>query len=380
MWRSGIDQHKQFCVITTYGPEGPRVKQARVESTALALAQYFAEFPGPHKAVVASTGGWYWLADTLAGLGVELVLAHATRVKAIAAAKVKTDQVDSDTLALLLRADLIPMAHRIAPAQRGPRDLMRTRLRLVEKRVSAPNSIDRLLEKFNLTSVTELDACYQVQASCHSAQMALLEQQITTRERALYPHLIPNANVQRLLWIPGLGKVNALTIYTEIDGICRFASARQFCSYCRLVPGADNSAGRTRHRSGSKAGNRYLKLAFSHVGIRAVQYHPEIRAFFEAKARKKPLRIARTLVALELARIVYHVLARHEDFNEQFKGRSLSHRKHAQWPRRASPAASLIPPRGHALDWEPGVGPTMYLGPPRSEVTARPQRCRAASP
>jgi hypothetical protein len=27
---------------------------------------------------------------------VELVLAHATRVKAIAAAKVKTDQVDSD--------------------------------------------------------------------------------------------------------------------------------------------------------------------------------------------------------------------------------------------------------------------------------------------
>jgi len=26
MWYSGIDQHKQFCVITTYGPEGPRVK------------------------------------------------------------------------------------------------------------------------------------------------------------------------------------------------------------------------------------------------------------------------------------------------------------------------------------------------------------------
>jgi hypothetical protein len=31
-------------------------------------------------------------------------------VKAIAAAKVKTDKVDSDTLALLLRADLIPRA------------------------------------------------------------------------------------------------------------------------------------------------------------------------------------------------------------------------------------------------------------------------------
>lgn len=339
MWYSGIDQHKQFCVITTYGPAGPHVKQARVASTPLGLVRYFAEFSGPHQAVVESTGGWYWLADTLAGLSVELILAHATRLKAIAAAKVKTDQVDSNTLALLLRADLIPVAHMIAPAQRGPRDLMRTRLRLVQKSVSAQNSIDRLLEKFNVAAVAELEACYQLQASCHSAQMALLETQIATLERALYPHLIPNADVQRLLWIPGLGKVNAFTIHTEVDGITRFPSARQFFSYCRLVPGADNSGGRTRHRSGSKAGNRYLKLAFSHAGIRAVQYNPEIRVFFKAKARKKPIRIARTLVALELARIVYHVLSTQEDFNGQFKGRVLSHRKHAQWPRRASPPA-----------------------------------------
>ena len=145
--------------------------------------------------------------------------------------------------------------------------------------------------------------------------------------------------MQRLLWIPGLGKVNAFTVYTEIDGITRFPSARQFFSYSRLVPGAANSGGRTRHRSGSKAGNRYLKLAFSHAGIRAVQYYPEIRAFFKAKARKKPIRIARTLVALELARIVYHVLTKQEDFNGQFKHRVLSHRKHAKWPRRASPPA-----------------------------------------
>ena len=87
MWFSGIDQHKQYCVITTYGPDGPRVKQACVASTPLALQGYFAEFPGPQRAVVESTGAWYWLADTLAALGVELVLAHATRLKAIAAAR-----------------------------------------------------------------------------------------------------------------------------------------------------------------------------------------------------------------------------------------------------------------------------------------------------
>jgi transposase len=231
------------------------------------------------------------------------------------------------------------MAHMIAPAQRGPRDLMRSRLRLVEKCVSAQNSIDRLLEKFNAQTVAELEELYQLQAACHEAQIQLLTEQIATLERALYPYLIPNDDVQRLLWIPGLGKVNAFTLYTEIDGITRFPSARQCFSYCRLVPGADNSAGRTRHRSGSKAGNRYLKLAFSHAGIRAVQYHPEIRAFLKAKARKKPIRIARTLVALELARIVYHVLTKQEEFNGRFKNQPLSHRTLAKWPRRASPPA-----------------------------------------
>lgn len=329
---------QDLCLITTYGPEGPQVKQARVASTPLALERHFAAFPGPHQAVVESTGGWYWLADTLAALGVDLVLAHATRVKAIAAAKVKTDKVDSETLALLLRADLIPRAHMIRPEARGPRDLMRTRLRLVQKVVSAQNSIDRLLEKFNLDDVAQLDELYQLQARCHATQMQLLEEQILTLERALYPNLIPNEDVQRLLWIPGLGKVNAFTIYTEIDGITRFPSARQFFSYCRLVPGADNSGGRTRHRSGSKAGNRYLKLAFSHAGIRAVQYYPETRTFFKAKARKKPIRIARTLVGLEIARIVYEVLRKQEAFNGRFKNRPLSRRKRAQWPRRASPS------------------------------------------
>ena len=339
MFFSGIDQHKRDSYITTYGSEGVIVKQERVANTPWQIQRYFAQFPGPHRAVVESTGSWYWLADLLQTLNVSLVLAHATRLKAISAAKVKTDKIDADTLALLLRADLIPSAHMITPDQRGPRDLMRTRLRLVEKKRSAQNSIARLLEKFNVRAPTALGDSYRVQASCHQAQIDLLNHQIHTLEATLHPGLIPNADIQRLLWIPGIGKINAFTLYTEIDGIARFPSSKRFFSYCRLVPGADNSGGRTRHRSGSKAGNRYLKLAFSHAAIRAMQYFPEIRAFYRAKARRKPIPIARTLVALELARIVYHVLTTGEDFNGCFKGKQLSRRKQLQWPRLASPAA-----------------------------------------
>ena len=89
---------------------------------------------------------------------------------------------------------------------------MRARLRLVEKCVSAQNSLDRLLKKFNAETVAELNTFYQLQAACHQAQIDLLEEQIATLERALHPHLIPQptrltdsrARVTRLIGKPGV--------------------------------------------------------------------------------------------------------------------------------------------------------------------------------
>ena len=338
MYYSGIDQHKRDCMITTYDGDGHRVKQQRVPNSRPPLRRYFSAFPGPHRAVVESTGFWYWLADLLDDLGVELTLAHATRLKAIAAAKVKTDRLDSDLLAQLLRAGLIPEAHRIAREARGPRDLLRLRVRLVEKRVSCLNSLERIREKHHDANRDPLDAWYQHQVDVSDAQLALLTQQIHDLEVTLHPHLIPNPDVQRLLWVPGIGKVNAFTIWTEVDGVARFPTEGQFLSYSRVVPGADNSGGRTRHRPGAKAGNRYLKLAFSHASVRAIQYYPVIKAFYQKQRRRKPVIVARAIVAAELARIVYQVLTKQEAFNGTFRGVPLQRTKTRQWPRLATPA------------------------------------------
>jgi transposase len=55
----------------------------------------------------------------------------------------------------------------------------------------------------------------------------------------------------------------------------RFPTVRQFHSYCRLVPGASDSAATRRHKR-SRDGNGYLKVAFHHADIRVVQYFPEL--------------------------------------------------------------------------------------------------------
>ena len=177
-----------------------------------------------------------------------------------------------------------------------------------------------------------------LQSSLYAEQIELLTDQVLRIEKQLQPQLIPTPDIQRLLWIPGIGKLVAFTLYLEIDVIERFASVKNFFSYCRVVPGAANSAGKRRHGH-RKDGNRYLKLALSHAAVRAIQYFPEIKSFYQKKARQKNPAIARTLVQKELARAAYVVLHEQVDFNHTFKGQPLSKRKASKWPRKASPDA-----------------------------------------
>jgi transposase len=293
--------------------------------------------PGSHRAVVESTSNWYWLSDLVLSSGIDLRLGHSKYIKAISYAKVKTDAVDAATLAQLLRSDLIPEAHMVSPEWREARDLLRARLQLVGAQVRCKNPVEGLLAEYNVTSVGALPPLAQLRTSLLDEQMQLLQSQAKRLEHELEPLLIPTDDVQRVLWVPGIGKLVAFTIILEVDGIDRFTSARAFVSDCRLVPGAGNSGGKTRHKR-AKDGNRYLKIAFSHAPVRAIQYYPEIKTYNQRLARRKPRTVARTLVAKELARIVYFMLRKQEAFNGTFKGKPLSRTKQPKWPRLGSPS------------------------------------------
>lgn len=330
MMLHAIDLHKRTLEVATIGADGegkPRV--VRMPACERSLSAYLGQWPASrHRVVVETTGSWYWIADLLRTHGAELKLAHAARVQAIAAAKVKTDRADALTLLSMLRLDLVPEAHVISPELRELRDLLRMRLKLIEKRTSSLNSIARLLEKYNRDSVESLPELAQVQANFHKRQIALLGVQVKSLETLIQRELKPNATVRRLRRIPGIGRLSAWTLYLEIDGIERFATEGKFFSYSRLVPGADNSGGRTRGKR-SRAGNRYLKLAFSHAEVRAVQRYAEVRTAYLKKLRKKNKPLAHAWVRKELARIVYHVLKDDVDYDDTFRGAVLSRPKQA---------------------------------------------------
>ena len=338
MYYTGIDLHKFTSYLTTVDSSGTIVKQDNLKNVAHNFVQYFKSIPGEHQTTVESTMTWYWLNDLLTSMNISLVLAHAKYVKAIAYAKVKTDKVDSHTLAQLLRMNFIPVAYKISNDNRTLRDALRARLKIVQRHTSVTNSMHLLLAKYNYDSPTQLTGIPQFQYEQLSEVEALLDEQMLDLEKQLYPFLIPDDDIQRLLWIPGIGKMNAFTILLEIDDIKRFPDVKNFFSYCRLVPSARNSGGKSKQRS-SKDGNKYLKIAFCDATIHAVQYYPVIRKYHNALLRKKNKQVAKTIIAKEIAEIVFYILKNKTNFNNKFKGVELQHKKSLQWPRVVNPYA-----------------------------------------
>lgn len=337
MYYTGIDLHKFTSYLTTVDSSGAIVKQENLKNAAHNFVQYFHSILGEHQATVESTMTWYWLNDLLTSINIPLVLAHAKYVKAIAYAKVKTDKVDSHTLAQLLRMNYIPVAHKISKDNRMLRDALRARLKILQRHTSVTNSMGLLLAKYNLHSPTQLTGIPKFQYEQLSEVEQLLDEQMLHLEKQLYPFLIPNDDIQRLLWIPGIGKMNAFTILLEVDDIKRFPDLKNFFSYSRLTPSARNSARKSKQRS-SKDGNKYLKMAFSDAAIHAVQYYPVVRKYHNSLLRKKNKQIAKTIIAKEIASIVFYVLKNKSDFNNTFKGHQLE-QKSLQWPRVVSPCA-----------------------------------------
>ena len=222
---------------------------------------------------------------------------------------------------------------------------MRLRLKLVQKRTSSYNSIHRVAEKFNCDDEVDLDKAtipdklpdnYKYQIKLIYEQINLLTKQIKEVETTIRIRILANEDVQRLLGIPSIGLITAYSIYLEVDGIERFETVKKFLSYCRLVPGADNSNKKIRHKAGNKEGNKYLKIAFSDAAVHAVRHYPEIRAHHQKLLRRTNTAVARTVIAKEIAKIAYFILKNKTEY-KGYKGKPIIKMKSQSWPRLASP-------------------------------------------
>ena len=234
MYYTGIDLHKFTSYLTTVDSSGAIVKQADIKNVAHNFVQYFIRSRHENITTVESTMTWYWLNDLLTSLNIPLVLAHAKYVKAIAYAKVKTDKVDSHTLAQLLRMDYIPVAHKISNDKRLLRDALRARLKIVQRHTSVTNSMQLLLAKYNFR-FSHATPVFQNFSTNNFPKLRLyLMSKCLILKNNFIHSLFQTMIFRRSALDPRYREDECFYYLLEVDDINRFPDVKNFFSYCRL--------------------------------------------------------------------------------------------------------------------------------------------------
>lgn len=331
------DHHKSVFVCQVLDRETGESRTTSMKSRRDVLGPFLGALDGPVLVYVEACRSWEWVSDLCDDLRIDLRLVDPSRMPEIARSSKKTDHHDVQAMVerLQVKGDL-PQSYRATRPERELRTLTRrlsdlrgTRRRLIHQLHASIDAQGLPAAKANFvrtdwretmrSSLGEnawLDLeCLLLQYDQNLALQELLEAEVEklVNKREDY---------HRLKAIPGVGPVIAATILAESAGIERFLTARQYASFVGLTPRVRSSAGKAKLGCITRNGPPQLRWALGQaamVGLRCKK-PTRISAFYRRKRKRgKPGSVAICAAAHKLARAVWVVLTRGEDFASEPK-------------------------------------------------------------
>lgn len=327
----GLDIHKKTIAYCIKKVDGTLVRQGVVCAERKALQQWQSELPGPWYGAMEATIFTGWVYDFLKPYAVDLKVAHPAMLKAITAAKKKNDRDDAEKIADLLRVNLLPESHMMSEELRELRRILRYRNMIVRTAVKMKNKMSGLLMEvgaqyskkrlygkkyFNEllervedvpNSVKELlklsRSGYELYDGIQKKLVGALRDNKQIRER-----------VQRLMSIPGVGEITALTWVLEIGELERFSSSRNAISYCGLCSAQHESAGKEQRGPISKQRNKHLQTTLIEAAKLAPRWNEQLAALHEKELARGNRNRATLAVARKLVEFMLAVDRRQTDF------------------------------------------------------------------
>lgn len=145
-------------------------------------------------------------------------------------------------------------------------------------------------------------------AQCDHKVIDVLSEQIETIEKALLKEVKLKKPYKKLLTVPGIGDILALTIMRETGDISRFKEVGNYSSYCRCVSAKKLSNGKNKGKGNKKNGNKYLAWAYVEAAHFHVRYCEEAKKWYQRKASKSNGILATKALSNKLARACYYIM------------------------------------------------------------------------
>lgn len=326
----GLDVHKKSTQAVVMDEQGNKLMKERFDSTIPGLEKFLEHIDKDAKLVMEACYAWRHLYEHLEEGGYSVKLAHPSKTKAIADARIKTDSISAETLAHLLRADLLPESHVPAKYVRTERQITRHRSSLVSMRTQVKNKIHAILARHGIRyeysdlfgksgveflKTVDIPDASRFQLDQYLVLLRVLNYKIEETSEQVELLAIDNPSARLLMSIPGISYYSALLIMAEIADIRRFPSAKKLCSYAGLIPSTYQSGSTTRHGNITKQGSKWLRWILIQCSNVAIKKDSALKRFYNRIAKKKGHKIAIVATARKMLRYIYAMLTLGIKFN-----------------------------------------------------------------
>lgn len=309
----------QFCVRDQGGTV---LKEGRVET--LGLPKLF-EGLEKSRVVLESCAEAFAVADMATAAGHEVCIVPSTLAPSLGVGQrgLKTDKRDARNLSLAsCRMEQLPTIHCPSPTTRDQRARLTAREGLVSARTQLVNVV-RGWARTNLVTIPSgTTAAFPARAREAAEQSPsglpdFIEQVLKALEALNEQIALANAQVEelaerdaacvRLMSMPGVGPITALSFRSALEDPGRFRSAQAVGSYLGLTPGEKSSGARTTRLGITRAGSSRCRRVLVQAAWSAYRTSREDRMVQWARklAEKKPPQVAVVALARKMSTILY---------------------------------------------------------------------------
>ncbi len=280
-----------------------------------------------YKAVYEAGFCGFWVQEALANAGVDCIVVNPADVPTSDKEKrQKRDTVDSKKLVRGLMNNQLHAINIPDKERQQDRSLLRVRQSIIGNQTRCRNRIKGLLYFFGIEfpAIFEKSGTHWSKrfmkwlsevnlgntSSNYSLSVLLKEAEflrgsllgIEKQFNALAKEPRYKNDYRLLISIPGIGRIVALVLLTELGEISRFKNLDQICSYIGLVPNVYASGEREYVGRNTKRGNRFIKSLIVESAWVAVRHDPVLTLKYSQLCSKMIgskaiLRIARKLVS-----------------------------------------------------------------------------------
>jgi transposase len=323
---AGIDVSLEQSSICIVDETGRIAREAKVASEPDALVGFLRALKLPLTRIGLEAGPLsQWIHAGLVEAGFEAVLLETRHVKAaLSAMTVKTDRKDARGIAQLLRMGWFRPVHAKSPPAQEVRALLVARKLLQSKQTDVELSIRGILRGFGLKVGLVSKGQFEARVRQLIAGHAMLEQVIEPMLRArgalrtehakLHRQMLAivrgDAVCRRLMTVPGVGALVAITFKSAIDDPARFTSSKAVGAHFGLTPRKYQSGETDVTGSISKVGDALVRTALfeaAHIMLTRTSRFSSLKRWAVEVARRRGMKRAKVALARKLGTVLHRM-------------------------------------------------------------------------